>query len=504
MMPATPRSSSIPQAAATSPNARCRVRSGMICRSRASSSASISAAVPTYRSETIFGRPPTRAISRKYQYVLPLIFFGYRLAINLGHTPEQPRGQAPNQRATSRNASASASHWASDNHDHRKLRLGAQPAQSVGLAQEMDWRLVMGEIRWSAGNLGERLADPAALAVFDPAGRVDPQRTLEALSAGPSSERIGGGRERRIRAAPSHLLRERVGEALDLLRQRPPDRLSELEQLEAIRRATEVLYKQELMAGAHLRSEPATSGATQLRRDEQLSRRLDELDSAIAGERRAWREQTAWGARHADALALGRLAAEELGQRESEALLALEEDPPRYADPQARGWQGRPRRHHRPRSGPCMVAALATRQHRPALRDPLRRDRRRRPGRPREPGAVPRRPCPRTDRGAKGAHRLRRLAPVRDPDPVARPDRGPGPCGRPRRRPLRGGATIPPSPDPPAVHLGRGTRHRHPTGTGTRGTSRASYALADRAGSAGTHCATRRTRTSLRPAGTRP
>src|SRR6266511_3656064 len=123
MMPATPRSSSIPQAAATSPNARYRVRSGMICRSRASSSASISAAVPTYRSETIFGRPPTRAISRKYQYVLPLIFFGYRLAINLGHTPEQPRGQAPNQRATSRNASASASHWASDNHDHRKLRL---------------------------------------------------------------------------------------------------------------------------------------------------------------------------------------------------------------------------------------------------------------------------------------------------------------------------------------------------------------------------------------------
>src|SRR6266542_6098425 len=123
MMPATPRSSSIPQVAAPSPNARCRVRSGMICRSRASSSASISAAVPTYRSETIFGRPPTRAISRKYQYVLPLIFFGYRLAINLGHTPEQPRGQPPNQHVTSRNASASASHWASDNHDHRKLKL---------------------------------------------------------------------------------------------------------------------------------------------------------------------------------------------------------------------------------------------------------------------------------------------------------------------------------------------------------------------------------------------
>src|SRR6266508_2216690 len=129
MMPATPRPSSIPQAAATSPNARCRVRSGMICRSRASSSASISAAVPTYRSETIFGRPPTRAISRKYQYVLPLIFFGYRLAINLGHTPEQPRGQAPNQHVTSRNASASASHWASDNHDHRKLKLAVGRGQ---------------------------------------------------------------------------------------------------------------------------------------------------------------------------------------------------------------------------------------------------------------------------------------------------------------------------------------------------------------------------------------
>src|SRR6266540_551943 len=137
MMPATPRSSSIPQAAATSPNARCRVRSGMICRSRASSSASISAAVPTYRSETIFGRPPTRAISRKYQYVLPLIFFGYRLAINLGHTPEQPRGQAPNQRATSRNASASASHWASDNHDHRKLRLAAVDDVGEGLDDEL-------------------------------------------------------------------------------------------------------------------------------------------------------------------------------------------------------------------------------------------------------------------------------------------------------------------------------------------------------------------------------
>ena len=86
MMPATPRSSSTPQAAATSPNARCRVRSGRTAASRASTAAAISAAVPRYRSETIFGLPSTRAISRRYQYVFPLIFFGYRLATRLGHT----------------------------------------------------------------------------------------------------------------------------------------------------------------------------------------------------------------------------------------------------------------------------------------------------------------------------------------------------------------------------------------------------------------------------------
>ena len=71
----------MPHAAATSPNARCRVRSGSTAASRASSSASISAAVPRYRSDTIFGLPSTRAISRRYQYVFPPIFFGYRLAI---------------------------------------------------------------------------------------------------------------------------------------------------------------------------------------------------------------------------------------------------------------------------------------------------------------------------------------------------------------------------------------------------------------------------------------
>jgi hypothetical protein len=35
---------------------------------------------PRYRSETIFGLPSTRAISRKYQYGRPLIVFLYKLA----------------------------------------------------------------------------------------------------------------------------------------------------------------------------------------------------------------------------------------------------------------------------------------------------------------------------------------------------------------------------------------------------------------------------------------
>ena len=43
--------------------------------------------MPRYRSETIFGLPFTRAISRRYQYVFPPIFFGYKLATTLGHTP---------------------------------------------------------------------------------------------------------------------------------------------------------------------------------------------------------------------------------------------------------------------------------------------------------------------------------------------------------------------------------------------------------------------------------
>src|SRR5713226_3361194 len=85
MIPATPSSASIPQAAATPPKARWRVRSGSTAASRASSSASMSAAVPRYRSEIIFGRPSTQPISRRYQYGFPLITFLYRLAISLGH-----------------------------------------------------------------------------------------------------------------------------------------------------------------------------------------------------------------------------------------------------------------------------------------------------------------------------------------------------------------------------------------------------------------------------------
>src|ERR1039457_6914340 len=79
MTAATPRSASSPHAAATAPKSRCRVRSGSIRSSRASSSASTSAAVPTYRSEIIFGLPSTQPISRRYQYGRPLITFLYRL-----------------------------------------------------------------------------------------------------------------------------------------------------------------------------------------------------------------------------------------------------------------------------------------------------------------------------------------------------------------------------------------------------------------------------------------
>src|SRR6266536_135481 len=86
MMAATPRSWSTPHAAATSPNARCRVRCGNIAVSLASVAAAMSAAVPRYRSEIIFGLPSTRPISRRYQYVFPPNLFGYKLAMIRSYT----------------------------------------------------------------------------------------------------------------------------------------------------------------------------------------------------------------------------------------------------------------------------------------------------------------------------------------------------------------------------------------------------------------------------------
>src|SRR5512142_482373 len=124
MIAATPRSASSPHAAATAPKSRCRVRSGSICASRASSSALISAAVPTYRSETIFGLPSTQPISRRYQYGFPLIPFLYRLATNLGHRPDRRDSQAPQPRVTRENKPPRASRdltQESEDHDHWKL-----------------------------------------------------------------------------------------------------------------------------------------------------------------------------------------------------------------------------------------------------------------------------------------------------------------------------------------------------------------------------------------------
>jgi hypothetical protein len=41
--------------------------------------------------------------------------------------------------------------------------LGASPLRGGGVARETDWRMVIGEIRWSAGNIGEHLIDPGVL-----------------------------------------------------------------------------------------------------------------------------------------------------------------------------------------------------------------------------------------------------------------------------------------------------------------------------------------------------
>jgi hypothetical protein len=205
--------------------------------------------------------------------------------------------------------------------------LGANPIRPVGLAQDTDWRMVMEEIRWSAGNLGEHLIDPRVLAVFDPTGRVDAPQALAALSD-LSLRRIPvpEARQHRIGAAPSHVLRSEVTKALGLLRSRPPDRSAELERLNATRNTLRVLYRQDPSPGVGHGRRPHARTHNQ----DQLMGRVEELDAAITAARRDQSQRQAWDSRNAETLAAGRLAAEELAGREREALLSLEEDPPQH------------------------------------------------------------------------------------------------------------------------------------------------------------------------------
>lgn len=207
--------------------------------------------------------------------------------------------------------------------------LGANPIRPVGLAQETDWRLVMEEIRWSVGNLGEHLIDPRVLAVFDPSGRVDPWQALEVLSdLSLRGMTVPEARQRRIRAAPSHGLRSEVTKALGLLRARPADRSAELERLRATQHTLKVLYRQDRAPGVGRDRRPPDPARVHDR--DQLRGRLDELEAAITAVRRDQGRRQAWDRHNAEALAAGRLAAQELAGREREALLALEEDPPQH------------------------------------------------------------------------------------------------------------------------------------------------------------------------------
>ena len=212
--------------------------------------------------------------------------------------------------------------------------LGANPTSSspVGLARKTDWRYVMGEIGWSAGNLGERLRDPTVLAVFDVTGRIDPQQVLQVLRKQAAGQpRLSRARVQRIRAAPSHVLRRRVAEALGLLGRRPADRSGELDRLSAARADIAAVYGQELTAGSDRDLGRGPSGAVRRQRqDAGLPRRLEELHATIAQLRRAQQQRATWQARHEPVLAAGRVAAEELALREHEVLVALEQDPPDY------------------------------------------------------------------------------------------------------------------------------------------------------------------------------
>jgi hypothetical protein len=91
-----------------------------------------------------------------------------------------------------------------------------------------------------------------------------------------------------------------------------------------------VLCQQEPRAGASSRSEQGDPRQAHGIAEQRLTRRIEELDSSIARVQRAQDRRVAWDARYAEKLTTGRVAAEELVQRESEALLALEVDPPHY------------------------------------------------------------------------------------------------------------------------------------------------------------------------------
>jgi hypothetical protein len=114
-----------------------------------------------------------------------------------------------------------------------------------------------------------------------------------------------------------------------MLRSRPADRSAELERLNDSRDALEALYGRERT----LQVERARQTGAPLegsRASEHLGRRLSELEAAITMMRQAQSQRQAWEKLNIQALAAGRLAADELASREHEALLALEQDPPQH------------------------------------------------------------------------------------------------------------------------------------------------------------------------------
>jgi hypothetical protein len=213
----------------------------------------------------------------------------------------------------------------------RALGANPTPTSPFGLARETDWRYVLGEIGWSAGNVGAQLRDPAVLGVFDATGRVDPRQALPLLRTHAAGRaRLSQARGRRVRAAPSHVLRTRVAEALDLLGQRPTDRAAELDQLKTARGNLAVGYRQEMAAADRGPRQGASEMMQRQRQQEPLPSRLQELAATIAQVERAQDHRATWDGCHVEVLATGRVAAEELAQREHQVLLTLGRDPPDY------------------------------------------------------------------------------------------------------------------------------------------------------------------------------